>query len=199
MSDIISDDDFVRLFQKSFGLKVDGYAGQATTAKLFELAPPSVTPADAADVPDSYWPMLAQIESGNNAFAKAPTSTGSGLYQFIKATWEGEGGQWGPDPAKPFGGLTPTPAEQTARAKTFTAKNVTYLKAHGVPINKASLYAAHFLGAFMAVKIINAGLNDRVDLIAGPAATRANRSILENKTLGDFLAWLHSKTGEWAR
>ena len=36
-------------------------------------------------------------------------------------------------------------------------------------------------------------------LIAGPAATKANRPILQGKTVGQFLNWLHQKTGEWAR
>ncbi|MCP6264559.1 hypothetical protein NL440_26625, partial [Klebsiella pneumoniae] len=64
-----------------------------------------------------------------------------------------------------FGGLKPSPAEQLARAKTFTAKNAAVLKAAGIPINRASLYAAHFFGAGMAAKVIGAGVNARADLI----------------------------------
>lgn len=150
-------------------------------------------------IPDDYWPMLAKIESGGRPYIKAPTSSGSGLYQFIKATWIGEGGTWGPDPTKAFGGLKPSEAEQTDRAKTFTAKNAAYLAARGIPINKASLYAAHFFGAPVASQVIGADVKARADLIAGPAATKANSTILQNKTVGQFLSWLHSKTGEWAR
>ncbi|RYY14016.1 MAG: hypothetical protein EON55_09210 [Alphaproteobacteria bacterium] len=69
-------------------------------------------PARAPTIPEDYWPMLAKIESGNNPLAKAPTSTGSGLYQFLRATWRGEGGTWGTDMSKPFGGLKPTADEQ---------------------------------------------------------------------------------------
>jgi hypothetical protein len=47
--------------------------------------------------------------------------------------------------------------------------------------------------------VIGADVNDRADLIAGPAATAANPSILRGKTVGQFLTWLHGKTGEWAR
>jgi hypothetical protein len=150
-------------------------------------------------IPEDYWPMLSKIESNNRPYIKASTSSASGLYQFIKSTWIGEGGKWGADASKAFGGPTPPESEQTARAKTFTEKNVAILTAKGIPINKASLYAAHFFGAGTAAKVIAADVNDRADQIAGIAATNANPSILKGKTVGQFLTWLHGKTGEWAR
>lgn len=154
---------------------------------------------EASSIPDSYWPLLAQIESGGRPYVKAPASSASGLYQFIRSTWQGEGGQWGGDPSKAFGGLKPSEAEQLARARTFTQKNVDYLAARGIPINVASLYAAHFLGQVTAAKVIGADVNSRADLIAGPKATDANPSILRGKTVGQFLTWLFNKTGAWAR
>lgn len=156
-------------------------------------------PPSPSDIPDDYWPMLAQIESGNRPYVKAPSSSASGLYQFIRSTWIGEGGQWGPDMSQAFGGLKPSEAEQLQRAKSFTEKNVSVLKAKGIPINKASLYAAHFFGPATAAKVIAADVNERADLIAGPGPTNANPSILRGKTVGEFLTWLHSKTGAWAR
>lgn len=156
-------------------------------------------PAPSSDIPDDYWPMLAKIESGNRPYIKAGTSSASGLYQFIKSTWLGEGGAWGSDPSQAFGGLRPSESEQLQRAKTFTEKNVAILKKAGIPINKASLYAAHFFGAGMAAKVIKADVSARADTIAGKAATDANPSILRGKTVGQFLTWLHGKTGAWAR
>lgn len=150
-------------------------------------------------IPDDYWPMLSKIESNDRPYIKAATSSASGLYQFIRATWIGEGGKWGNDMGQAFGGLRPPVSEQLARAKTFTEKNAAALRAKGIPINKASLYAAHFFGAGMAAKVIGADVNARADLIAGEAATKANPSILRGKTVGQFLTWLHGKTGEWAR
>jgi hypothetical protein len=142
--------------------------------------------------------MLSKIESNDQPYVKAPSSSASGLYQFIKSTWIGEGGQWGSNPALAFGGLKPTADEQLARARTFTAKNAAYLRGKGIPINKASLYAAHFFGPVTAAAVIGADLGARADLIAGPAATKANPSILQNKTVGQFLLWLKGKTGEMA-
>lgn len=151
------------------------------------------------DIPDDYWPMLAQIESGNRPYVKASSSSASGLYQFIRSTWIGEGGQWGTDTSQAFGGLKPSEAEQLQRAKSFTAKNAATLTARGIPINKASLYAAHFFGDGTAAKVIAADVNARADLIAGEDATNANPSILQGKTVAQFLTWLHTKTGDWAR
>lgn len=195
----IEDDAFVRLFQLKFGLTVDGWAGNETIAKLNEVAPRLPLPPPTSDIPDDYWPMLSKIESGDQPYIKAPTSSASGLYQFVQGTWIGEGGKWGTVRGAAFGGLMPSVEEQTARAKTFTAKNAAYLRSKGIPINKASLYAAHFLGPLTAAQVIGADVKARADLIAGGAATKANPSILQNKTVGDFLAWLNRKTGAWAR
>ncbi len=199
---VLSDDDFVRLFQRTFGLKEDGWAGTDTEAKLRELAAlagVAMPAVPSSEIPDDYWPMLSKIESADQPYVQAKSSSASGLYQFIRSTWIGEGGAWGPTLRPAFGGLKPSVEEQLARAKTFTAKNAAVLKAKGIPINKASLYAAHFFGAGMAAKVIGADVNARADLIAGEAATEANPSILRGKTVGQFLTWLHGKTGEWAR
>lgn len=158
-----------------------------------------VAPPPATDIPDDYWPMLSKIESADRPYVKAGTSSASGLYQFIRSTWKAEGGDWGPDMRLAFGGLRPSVEEQLQRARSFTEKNAKVLRAKGIPINKASLYAAHFLGVGMAAKIIGADTDARADLIAGAAATNANPSILKGKTVGQFLTWLHGKTGEWAR
>lgn len=174
-----------------------GEEGEAALRRLLATAKSERQPVD--QIPDDYWPMLSRIESGDRPYVKAPTSSASGLYQFIRSTWLGEGGEWGPDPSKAFGGLRPSPEEQLARAKTFTAKNAAYLRQRGIPINKASLYAAHFFGPVTAAKVIEADVDARADWLAGPAATNANPSILRGKTVGQFLSWLHRKTGDWAR
>jgi hypothetical protein len=194
----ISDDDFVRLFQRTFGLNEDGWAGNETVATLRSVAPPQPAPA-VSEILSSYWPLLAKIESGNRPYVKASTSSASGLYQFIKSTWLGEGGKWGGDMSLAFGGLKPSEAEQLQRAKSFTEKNAAYLKSKSIPINNASLYAAHFLGPVTAAALIGSTTQSRADQIAGAAATKANPSILQGKTVGQFLEWLYNKTGAWAR
>ena len=197
-SELLSDDAFVRLFQERAGLTPDGWAGADTIAALDKLFPRPEQPASGL-VPPAYFPLLARIESNNRPYVKAATSSASGLYQFIKSSWEAEGGEWGTISSKAFGGLRPSEAEQTRRAETFTDKNARYLANKGIESNEASLYASHFLGVLTASRMIAAGIDERADVIAGPAATKANRSILDGKTVGEFYSWLHRKTGVWAR
>jgi len=199
---MVTDDDFVKLFQERGGLAPDGWAGRETLALLDQILPPKPSTEHSAamgEIPESYWPMLSKIESGDRPYIKAGTSSASGLYQFIRSTWTGEGGRWGADMSKAFGGLQPSTDEQLARAKTFTAKNAAYLVKKGIPVNRASLYAAHFLGVVTAAQIIGADVKASAEAMAGAAATKANPSILRGKTVGDFLSWLHKKSGEWAR
>lgn len=182
--------------QRHVGVTPDGIWGPNTANAI---ASALGIQSGSTDIPDDYWPMLARIESNNRPYVKAATSSASGLYQFIKSTWIGEGGSWGPDMSKAFGGLKPSVEEQLMRAKSFTEKNAKFLRSQGIPINKASLYAAHFFGPGTAAKVIKAGVNERADILAGKVATNANPSILRNKTVGHFLTWLHAKTGDWAR
>jgi hypothetical protein len=184
--------------QRHLGIHVDGVLGPVTLAAIAKALGMDAV-GISSTIPDNYWPMLSKIESADRPYVKATTSSASGLYQFIRSTWKAEGGEWGPDMHLAFGGLKPSVEEQLQRARSFTEKNTAVLRAKGIPINRASLYAAHFLGVGMAAKIIGADTDARADLIAGPAATNANPSILKGKTVGQFLSWLHKKTGEWAR
>jgi len=197
----VTQSDYIREAQALLGVDRDGVFGEKTLFALRQaLGHTLTTPAPSSAIPDDYWPMLANIESAGRPYVKAATSSGSGLYQFLKATWIGEGGTWGNDNSKAFGGLRPAEGEQLARARTFTEKNAKALQAAGIGLNKASLYAAHFLGVGTAIKAINGDVNHPVSQYVSEAAVRANQSILGGgKTVGDFLSWLHRKTGDWAR
>ena len=192
-------ESFVCAAQKWLGVTEDGHAGILTMAAFLERTGQAPVCETDSAIPDAYWPMLAKIESGNRPYIKAATSSASGLYQFIRSTWIGEGGKWGGNPTLAFGGLKPSEAEQLERAKSFTEKNVKALQKAGIPVNPASLYACHFFGAGTAIKVIGADVNARADALAGSPATMANPSILQDKTVGEFLTWLHKKTGYWAR
>ncbi len=158
-------------------------------------APVPATPA-GDPIPSGYFEILARIESGNRPYIKAASSSASGLYQFIRSTWQGEGGTWGRDMDQPFGGLRPSPEEQTARVRSFTMKNVAQLQRAGIPVKAATLYAAHFLGPQTACRVLKEPDKAMADQLAGPAATKANPTILRGKTVGQFKDWLARKTGD---
>jgi hypothetical protein len=160
-----------------------------------QVTPPAAVPAGSDPIPADYFDILAKIESGNRPYVKASTSSASGLYQFIRSTWQGEGGKWGSNMSLAFGGLKPSIEEQKQRVRSFTMKNVKVLQNGGVPINSATLYASHFLGAGTALKMFKAERNAPAASIAGVAATKANPSILAGKTVQQFRDWLQRKTG----
>lgn len=173
-----------------------GFAFVVAAAGGMTQAPP-VTET----LPDGYLDLLSRIESGDRPYVKAATSSASGYYQFIKPTWIREGGAWGPNKGRAFGGLRPTKAEQDRRATTFTLKNVRALIKAGIPVNRASLYACHFLGAGTAIDALRPGISTGtcMETLVDADAVAANKSILQGKTLAQFLTWLHKKTGDWAR
>lgn len=187
-----------KAIQRWAGVADDGVPGPATAKAIMEKAG-IARPASNGIFPPGYFEMLAKIESGNRPYIKARTSSASGLYQFIRSTWLAEGGKWGADMTQAFGGLKPSTDEQLQRARSFTARNLEALARKGIAINKASLYAAHFLGAGTAIKLLASPVTARADTLAGAAAARANPSILKDKTVGEFLAWLFRKTGDWAK
>lgn len=101
---------------------------------------------------------LIQRESGGNPNARNPMSTATGPAQFTTSTWGGVMRQ------HPELGLTAngrTDPEQALRAtKAFTADNEKLLSRAGLPVNDASRYAVHFLGAgggprFVATTLAN--------------------------------------------
>lgn len=150
----------------------------------------------AFSISDAYYTLLAKIESGGRPQVKAKTSSGSGLYQFVKSTGVAMGLPWGNDPTKAFGGASVTVDQQNAAIKKLTTQNATALDAVGIAINNATLYAAHFLGIGTAKKILKADPNASAASIVGPAAVKANPSIFTpGLTVQGFFNWLQQKTG----
>lgn len=186
----------IKKIQKLIGAKEDGAWGPQSEKRLDAvLEANGHTPKN--QIPDSYWPMLSKIESNDRPYVKAATSSGSGLYQFLRATWLGEGGAWGPDPLRAFGGFTPSVEEQLARVKTFTQKNADALAKAGIAINRATLYAAHFLGVGAAIRALGALPGDAIESVTSEAQRKANPSILPaGGRVIDFWRWLERKTGD---
>ena len=151
-----------------------------------------------------YLLQTAQRESNFNTNAKAPTSTASGLFQFIESTWFEVMKESGPalgfsEHARHIertsrGGYVVKDAEKRAEilnlrndpgaasmlAGAYTRSNAKQLSARlGRTPSSGELYIAHFLGPRGAEKLI--GLAERSPnqnaAATFPAQARANRSI----------------------
>lgn len=155
-----------------------------------------------------YLLRTAQRESALDPNAKARTSSATGLYQFIDQTWIGmvarHGSKYGAgdlaqsvtqsthgryevaDPARrqKILDLRLDPAMAAAMAGEYARESAEMLEARlGRKPASGELYAAHFLGASGAARLIEAAGKDpdarAADLF--PAAARANKAIFYDK------------------
>lgn len=138
--------------------------------------------------------LLASIESGGNPNAKNSKSSASGLYQFTKATAQALGLPWGSDATLPFGGASVSIDQQNAAAQTLVNQNASILQKAGVAISNATLYAAHFLGPSVAVKVLASAPSAALQPLIGSKAMAAN-GFPSTWTVANFSSWLSGKTG----
>jgi hypothetical protein len=164
--------------------------------------------AEKTGVGFDYLLKTAQRESALNPGAKAPTSSASGLFQFIEQTWLGliksEGAKAGlPDYAQAIATrsdgthavsdpalrqaileLRQDPEVASVMAGALTQKNREQLGAElGREPTGADLYMAHFLGARGAADLIRTAERNPNRAIAAdfPDAAAANRSIFYDR------------------
>lgn len=160
-------------------------------------APADFSAADAVAATSASSDYLARLSAAEDPsgdpLAKNPYSSASGLYQFTQATWTALGGDWGSDPTRAFGGLTPSPAEQTAMAEKLTAGNASLLDRAGVAIDNAALYAAHIFGPSKAAAILPA--DPSTSLTAFVSASTVAKNPALGQTVGSFLNYLAGKVG----
>lgn len=151
-----------------------------------------------------YLMRTAMRESSMDPNAKATTSSATGLFQFIDQTWLGvmknhgaehglgkyadaiqtdsRGRQYVPDAdtRREILALRKDPKVASLMAASLTEDNRQALQTNlGRPVSDGELYAAHFLGAESASRLIR-GAEQRPDGSAAtllPSAARANRSI----------------------
>jgi len=158
-----------------------------------------------------YLLATAQVESGLNPQAGAPTSSARGLFQFVEQTWLGTLKQSGP--ALGYGryadAITRTasghyqvadlavrreilklrndPTANALMAGAFTSANASYLTQQlGRAPSEGELYIAHFLGAGGAAKLIKLAASNPIakaaDFFAN--AAHANASIFYDHATG---------------
>ncbi len=140
----------------------------------------------------AYFKATRRSESGGNDAAANPNSSALGRYQFIDSTWTDLMAK------HPELGLTAdgrTDAGQQERAiRAFTADNARTLKSNGIGVDPGALYAAHFLGAGGASKVLQGDPNGPVSAYVDPSVISANPQ-LQGMNVGQFREWAASKGG----
>lgn len=176
------------------------YQGEAIPAEPAAYFPSGgQSPEAAANTAfnlNSYLRSIRRAESGGNDRAKNPSSTATGRYQFLKGTWNNLARQ-NPDlKLSSDGRFDP---EQNERAiRRFTYNNGKVLQRAGVPVTNGTMYAAHFLGADGATKVLRSRPDASVSSIVSADVVKAN-PFLKGMTVSDFRRWAERKANSDSR
>jgi len=135
-----------------------------------------------------YYAKLAFAESTNNPNAKSKTSSARGLYQMTSGTWRGlVQSKEGKAAGLTMSGLF-SKKQQEKGVRILTEKNATQLaKALKLPKEKldhTALYAAHFLGASGAAKLLTTPYS-KVAANVFPDEAKVNKPIFYDKERGN--------------
>lgn len=133
---------------------------------------------------DSTLNQIMAIESAGKPKAKAPTSSASGLFQFLNGTWLATVNKHRPDllhgrtQAQVLALRTTNTSVCIELGARFTEDNAAAL---GADYNDGDLYLAHFLGAGSARKVLRSNPNASAVAVCGQRAADANHSIFYRK------------------
>lgn len=148
--------------------------------------------APSSAIPQGYLASARASESGGNDRAANPNSSALGRYQFLESTWNGLAQQYPELQLTPDGRTDP--AQQERAMARFTQDNASALSGSGIPVNPGTLYAAHFLGAGGAQKVLTADPNSPMSALVDPGVIAANPQ-LRGMTAGKFAEWANNKGG----
>lgn len=142
-------------------------------------------------VSDETLNRIITVESSGNPNARVATSSALGLGQFLNATWLNTVKQHSPES---FKGRTQSqvlamrvnPSFSIEMLARFTEDNQRIV---GMDCSEGDLYLAHFLGAGAAKRVYHAPAGADCLPYVGEPAVRANKSILDGKTIAEVRAW----------
>ncbi|PAQ00902.1 lytic transglycosylase domain-containing protein [Mesorhizobium mediterraneum] len=157
------------------------------------------TSAGTGDPVDTVVSKIIGVESGGNPNAKNPTSSASGVGQFLDSTWVQTIRQHRPDiaagkSAAQIIALKSDPVLGREMTKAFTQDNAEYLTNRGIATTPGNIYLAHFLGSGGVVNVLKADPGASIASVVGQDVVRAN-SFLAGKSVADTIAWANKKMG----
>jgi hypothetical protein len=148
---------------------------------------------------------FCSIESGFDYTVKAKTSSASGWFQFINATWDEQlrlhGAKYGIPPDDAMRSLRLDPRINALMGAEFLKGNFNYLqKELGRTPTDTDLYLAHFMGPYGAVQFLKQDSNANAAQVF-PKQASANRSIFfkpsgQARTIGEVYALMDEKVSK---
>lgn len=161
-------------------------------------AAPVAAPSQTGDPLDAYADRVISLESGGDPNAKNPKSSAAGPGGFTDATWLGVARQHFPATAQmgdqALMSLRTDKDFSRQMVKAYAQDNAGALSDAGLPVTAGNLYAAHFLGAGGATKVLSADPGTPLASLLPAQVMTANPS-LKGQTAGVFAANMALKMG----
>jgi hypothetical protein len=181
-------------------LEMMGYDPYGAMADFFfPPAQGSTNQKSSTSSTNDYLKKVIQVESGGRSNAQASTSSAYGLGQFTKGTFESLAINSSRNSilyGKSFEDYKKSEELQIEALKALTEQNRARLVRSGLPTDDASLYLAHFLGAGMALRVLQSNDNVNLRSVLPSSYFTANPAVFGNlKTVGDLKAWAARKMG----
>lgn len=156
---------------------------------------------DTGTIDDNFLDRVIEIESSGNPNAQARTSSALGVGQFIKSTWLNTVRKHAPElmsgrTEEEVLELRRNPQISRNMIAALANDNASALSENGLPTSPGNLYLAHFLGKTGAINLLTATPDTPVEDVLGNAQIRANKSVLEGKTVEEVMNWAERKFGE---
>ena len=155
--------------------------------------------AQAAGVDPNMLFTMARLESSFNTNARASGSSAAGLFQFLASTWREQVDKHGATYGLPPGVQATDPKAAALMAAEYIKANREALeKRIGRQATATDIYAAHFLGAGGASKLLTTQpMQDATQVFPGPA--KSNPAIFYDgnrpRSIGEVIAVLDRKVG----
>jgi hypothetical protein len=154
-----------------------------------------------SSIDNSFIDRVIEVESGGNPNAQARTSSALGVGQFTKGTWLATVRRHSPEllqgrSEEQVLELRKNPDISRNMIAALAADNASSLERNGLSTTPENLYLAHFLGVGGATNLLSSPPDTPTEDVLGNAQIRANKSVLEGKSVQDVIEWAKGKMGE---